>query len=155
MEFDELKKSYNSLTKKYKLPSFEEIDNDFEIHKIDKESETLLRSIRKQMMEKIVNSVGFVEMLLSGMNAPRMYFSYMKVMSQEDRKGLENIYKEFSELIIFSLELEVEYNEQSEAELIKKIMETWQDARGDFKKVLQNILKPNNSQIKKERSYFG
>src|SRR3989344_9240740 len=108
MEVKELKKKFEELEKKYKLPSFAELDDNFEIHKIDRESDALLRAVRKQMMEKIVNSVGFVEMLLSGVNAPRMYFSYIKVMSQEDRKGLENIYKEFSEFIIFSLELEVE-----------------------------------------------
>src|SRR3989344_7507027 len=98
MEFKELKKNYEVLANKFKLPPFAEVDDNFEIHKIDRESDALLRAVRKQMMEKIVNSVGFVEMLLSGANAPRMYFSYMKAMSQEDRKGLENIYKEFSEL---------------------------------------------------------
>ena len=155
MEFYDLRKSYDVLVKKYKLPSFVEVDADFEIHKIDRESETLLRSVRKQMMEKIVNSVGFVEMLLSGMNAPRMYFTYIKTMPSEDRKAMEDIYREFSSLIISSLELEVDYSEANEAELVKKIMKTWEGARKGFKKVLHNIQKPSSSEKKKERSYFG
>ena len=155
MEFKELKKNYEVLAKKFKLPPFAEVDDNFEIHKIDRESDALLRAVRKQMMEKIVNSVGFVEMLLSGANAPRMYFGYLKTISQADRNALEKIYKNFSELIISSLELEIEYGEKEEAELIKKIVEVWGGVKEDFKKILCNIRKPNESVVRKERSYFG
>jgi len=155
MELKELKKNYGVLAKKYKLPSFAELDGAFEIYKIDRESDTLLRDVRKHTMEKVVNSLGFVEMLLSGMNAPRMYYSYLKTMSPEDRKKLENVYSQFAELIVFSLELEVKYDEKSEAELIKKIFKVWDSVRGDFSFVLKNIRKPAANSVKKERSYFG
>ncbi len=157
MEVKELKKLVETLEKKYKLPSFTELDQNFEIFKIDRESDTLLRSIRKQMMEKIVNSVGFVEMLLNPVNAPRMYFAYMKTITVDDKKTLEEIYKKFSELIISSLQAEVEYNEKTEADLVKEINKVWKENAKGFSRILENIRKPNNSVnlTKKERSYFG
>lgn len=155
MEVKELEKIINELEKKYKIPSFKELDENFEIFKVDRENDTLLRSVRKQMMEKIVNSVGFVEMLLNPTNAPRMYFAYMKTMTAEDRKTLENIYKSFSDLIISSLQAEIEYSEKTEVEMIKLVNKIWKENKQGFMKILTNIKKPNGVSAKKERSYFG
>ena len=60
MELDKLKKEYSILKEKYKLPSFKEMDENFEIHKIERESNVLLKNVRKIMMEKIVSSLGFI-----------------------------------------------------------------------------------------------
>lgn len=155
MDLKDLKKGYGKYVVKYKLPSFAELDGVFEIHKIDRESDTLLRDVRKHAMEKVVNSLGFVEMLLSGMNAPRMYYTYLKMMSVEDRKNLEKIYSKFAELIISSLELEVRYEEKVEANLIKEIFKVWSGVQSDFSLVLKNVRKPAVNNAKKERSYFG
>jgi hypothetical protein len=159
MEVKELKKMYEELGKKFKLPSFKELDENFEIFKIDRESDALLRAVRKQMMEKIVNSVGFVEMLLNPANAPRMYFSYLRAMSAEDKKTLEGIYSAFSDLVILSLQAEIEYDEKTEVELIKKINQVWKDNSPGFLKILKNIVKPNENNntglSKKEKNYFG
>lgn len=158
MEVKELKKQFESMEKKFKLPSFRELDDNFEIFKVDRESDNLLRAVRKQMMEKIVNSLSFVEMLLNQVNAPRMYFTYMKTMSANDRKILEEIYKNFAELIVSSLQAEVIYHEKDEADLIREINKVWKENAANFSKILANIQKPNgdntNSQ-KKERNYFG
>ncbi|MBU0761220.1 MAG: hypothetical protein KJ600_02930 [Nanoarchaeota archaeon] len=155
MEFDELKDEYVKFVEKYNLPSFQELDEDFEVGKIDRESDTLLRAIRKVMMEKIVNSLGFMEMLLNPMNAPRMYLSYIRAMGDGDKKIINKIYVEFSELSVLSLEREIDYDEKAEAELIKKVFEVWGELKPDFRKMFANMKKPNNDLAKKERSYFG
>lgn len=49
-----LKKQYEPLRKKYKLPSFDELNKEFEIEKIqEKETDFILREIRKGMGEKV------------------------------------------------------------------------------------------------------
>ena len=154
VELKELKKEYSLLEKKYKIPGFREINEDFEIDKIDKESDCLLRAIRKIMMEKIVNSMGFVEMLLNPVNAPRIYMAYLRSFNVQDRQLLEKIYGSLADLSLASLELEVEYSEKREAELIRLIHNTWNKIRPDFKTVLSNIKKPNNA-VKRDKSYFG
>ncbi len=155
MEVFDLKKKYEVMVKKHKLPSFEEVNANFEIEKIDRDSDTLLRAVRKMMMEKIVNSLGFVEMLLTAMNAPRMYHSYIKNISMEDRKRLEKMYDVLTDLSMASLEREVDYDEKKEAMLIIQIFKMWNSIKPDFRIVMEGIRKPSNNSAKKERSYFG
>ena len=155
MELKELKEHYSKLEGKYKVPSFKELNDSFEIDKIDKESDALLRVIRKVMMEKIVNSLGFLEMLLNPMQIPRMYMPYVKVINLDDKNMIEKIYNEFSELSMNSLECEISYSEKSEAELIKKIFKKWNEQRPSFQKIFSKIRNPGNGDLKRERSYFG
>src|SRR5688572_7419537 len=108
MELECLKKEYEVLAKKYSLSSFNDLNNDFEIEKQDKQSDTLLKVIRKIVMDKIVNSITFLEMLVNPINAPRMYLPYIRAMSVEDRKSIEDIYNVLAELSLLSLDLEID-----------------------------------------------
>ena len=155
MDLKSLKKDYDVLAKKYSLPSFDELDRDFEISKLDKENDFLLRAVRKLMMEKIVNSINFLEMLINHANAPRMYLPYIKTMSIEDRKLIEDIYNSLSHLTLMSLDLEINSTEEFEAKLVEKVFVDWNKMKPNFSKIVGNIKKPKRSLIKKDRSYFG
>lgn len=154
MELKELKKEYTKLEKKYKLPKFGDLNRDFEVDKLEKNTDLLLRAIRKLMMEKIVNSMSFLEMLVNPVNAPRMYIPYIRTMTAEDKKTINKIYVELAGLTLSSLELEIESNEKNEAELIKKAFDVWQSTKTEFRTIIDDIKKPRNFE-KKERSYFG
>ena len=154
MELDFLKKEYDKILKKFNLPSFKDLNRDFEIDKLEKETDSLLRSIRKLMMEKIVNSMSFLEMLINPINAPRMYMPYIKTMEIDDKKKIDRLYKEMADLSLISLDLEVESVEKDEAELIKIVYKKWQELKPLFKDILKNIKEPKEF-VKKERSYFG
>lgn len=154
MKLEELKKNYSILEKKYKLPSFKELNEDFGIEILRKGEELLLRSIRKVMLEKIVNSLGFVEMLLNPINAPRMYFVYLKSVSSEDKKDIEKIYSVLSDVVLASSKLEIEYSEKGEAEMIIRIVKDWNSVKPLFIRVIEHMQKPV-SQATREKSYFG
>ena len=155
MELEKLKSDYEKLSKKYKLPSFKELNEIFEIEKIEKDSDCLLRVVRKVMLEKIINSLNFLEMLLNPMNVPRLYMGFVKQMTVEDKKNLENMYESLGSLSVESLALEINYNEVSEAKMIKKIVDIWNANKAGFAKIIDGIRKPKNSEAKKEKSYFG
>ncbi len=121
MELDELKKEYGRLGKKYSLPEFGEVNEAFEIEKIDRDSDSLMRVVRKVMMEKVVSSLGFVEMLLNPMNAPRMYIAYINSMSVDDKKSIEKIYSDLARVSVDALNCEIDYSEKAEAEVVKDI----------------------------------
>lgn len=154
-EFNQFRDQYNSLAKQYSLPSFNSLNNDFEIEKISQESITLLRAVRKVMIEKVFNILSFLEMLLNPVNAPRTYLSYIKSMTNEDRKEVEKIYSAFGALTLRALPLEIDYSEKREAEMIKDIQKIWSDAKKDVSKLLEKIAMPVTSLAKKERSYYG
>ena len=155
MEVGELKKKYEQLAKKHKLPSFDELNSDFEIDKLDRESNNLLRAIRKLIMEKIVNSMSFLEMLVNPINAPRMYVPYIATMEVGDKKIIDEIYSSLAGLSVLSLELEINSEEKDEAVLINSVLGKWKELKPKFSQILKNIKEPKNSVAKKERSYFG
>ncbi|MEK6800296.1 MAG: hypothetical protein AABY05_00015 [Nanoarchaeota archaeon] len=155
MDLKDMKKEYEVLAKKYSLPSFKQINEDFEIEKLERESETLLRSIRKVMMEKIVNSLGFLEMLMNPMNAPRMYINFVNNVSQEDKKRMDKMYSDLGDISVLALSREIDYDERGEAVLVKKISDAWFSLKKDFREILNKIGQPNNNTVKRERSYFG
>ena len=154
MEKEELKKKYVALAGKYDLPDYAEINQAFEIEKIDTDSDILLKVIRKIVVEKIVHSLSFVEMLLNPINTSQMYYSYIKSMDEEDKKFLDETYKSFFEISTDSLLREIDYSEKGEAEIIKKVCKAWNERKKGFKRVLSNINNPKVGE-KKERSYFG
>jgi len=156
MNLEEFKKEYEKSAKKYGLPSFEKLNLDFEIDKLDKDTSSLLRMIRKLMMEKIVNSMTFLDMLLNPVNAPRMYFPFIRTINIDEKKIIDKIYSKLADLSLLSLDLEIDSNEKSEANLIKKTFNSWNQLKPDFRQILSNIKKPKNlDNNKKERSYFG
>lgn len=155
MEIRELKESYMKVAGNYGLPGFEQVNEIFEIEKIEHESECLPRAIRKAMLEKVFNTLAFLEMLLNPVNAPRMYLSYVKQMSVNDKQLIEKLYGELGGLSLQALPLEVEYNEKSEAEMILDIYKTWNSLRPDLKKLMNIIGMPIENLSKKERTYFG
>ena len=155
MELLKLKKEYDKLKDKYKLPSFKELNADFEIDKLDKEIDNVLRAIRKIMMEKIVNSMSFLEMLLNPVNAPRMYLPYVRTMSIEDKKTIDNIYSALADLSLVSLDLEINSSEKGEADLINLTFNKWGELKLGFGQILKSMKQPRDFEVKKERSYFG
>jgi hypothetical protein len=154
-EVKDLKKKYGEFEKKHGLPGFSELNGDFEIDKIDKESEHFLRVIRKVMMEKVVNSLNFLDMMVNPMSAPRIYHAYIKGMSVDDKKLIDELYGKLGELSIDSLAMEVGYSEEDEAKLIGKVFKTWGEVKPKFKKIMDSMRKPNSEGVKKEREYFG
>src|SRR3989338_5550111 len=103
MEIKDFKKEYAKLALKYKTPSFEELNENFEIERIEKDTEILLRAVRKLMMEKVVNSMNFIEMMLNPVNSPRMYLPFISGMTVEDKNSIDKIYDGLGELSLLAL----------------------------------------------------
>ncbi|MEK6892712.1 MAG: hypothetical protein AABX07_00760 [Nanoarchaeota archaeon] len=156
MELKELKKRYSELEKKYKLPAFRSMNEDFEIEKINLESEVLLRVIRKIMMDKVLSFLNFIERVITNpVGLPRIYYGYVKAMDNNDKIELEKLYDSFGELSLDAFKLEVYTSEKEEAELIKKISRTWQLSKPELIKVAAKMKTPESQVVKKEKSYFG
>jgi hypothetical protein len=154
MELEKMKEDYSKLVKKHNLPSFDSLNRDFEIERISIETDFLLRAIRKSMMDKIVGWLRFFEMFLVPQGAPRIYMGYLKNMSPEDKNDIDYIYQALGSINISALQLEVNYSEKEEIEMIKKIVEKMDSLRPMMSKVIKNIENPK-IHFRKEKSYFG
>lgn len=142
MELKDIKMGYEVSAKKYKLPNFKELNEEFEIERINHETETVLRAVRKVMMEKVINMLGFLEMFLNPVNVPRMYMPYIKSISASDKKVIDKMYDDFSALTMEGIDYEVDYTEEGEAKLIKKTFDMWNSVKPSLRRLLSNMKNP-------------
>ena len=91
------------------MPSFNQLNQDSEIEKINLESDFLLRVIRKLMMDKVVGFLNFFERVTTNpASLPRIYFQFIKAMDANDRKETEGVYETLGKLSLIAFEREIE-----------------------------------------------
>ena len=154
---EDLKKEYNELQKKYRLPIFDELNNDFQIEKIsESETDFLLKEIRKLIAERFFNYLRFVESLLNPINVPMFVFSIVKTFSEKEKEKLTDVYKKLAKNEVELIELDIESTEEKEANFIKESYKLWQGIQKDILDVVKVIKK--NWDAKSEankKDYFG
>lgn len=141
-DLERLKKDYEKLREKYKLPSFNDLNVEFEIEKLqDRETDFLLRSSRRAMIEKVAVIIRFLEVLVNPAESPTpLYiFSVMKSISAENRKMIEKVYKELTTIELNSLGLDIDYSETNEAKFIKETMKQWPLIKNDLKEITKKL----------------
>ncbi|MFC1686228.1 hypothetical protein ACFLZZ_04395 [Nanoarchaeota archaeon] len=157
-ELLKLKKNYAILQKKYKLPSFSELNEDFEIEKLqDRETDYLLKGVRRAMIEKIANVVRFLELLLNPSETPTPMFilAMLKNINTETRKNVEVLYKELSSVELSSLALDVSYDENVEAEFVRNINTAWKKQKLVIKEVTKRLSMSWKKENLSDRGYLG
>ena len=157
MGLEKLKKVYNELQKKHKLPSFESLNEDFHIEKIaESETEIPIREVRKFVGDKLANYMRFVENLLNPTNVPMFVFSLIKMIDSEDKKRLSEIYKELVKEEVSFIKLELEFNEEKEAQFIKDYYKLWQVIKKDMLRILGKIDERwDDKSEANNKGYFG
>lgn len=157
-DLDALKQNYEILRKKYKLPSFDEINKEFDIEKLqEKESDFMLREIRRCIGDKIAAFLRFFEMLVNPQTAPIFILYGLKSLAFEEKNKIEKIYRELAMIEINLINLDIEENEKEEAEIIKTSLKKWNELKPSLKEVnsiLRKIIQGKTEKTK-EKSYFG
>jgi len=154
---DELKKDYAEIQKKHGLPEFDELNQEFSIEKIQElETDYLLREVRRFMSEKFSNYLRLVETVLNPVNASVFVFSFIKTLSQEDKKLLEDVFKKLMKIELEAISLDVDYSEEKEIEYVKNSWKFWKEIRVDMKKVMVSVKKNWDNKVEAgKRGYFG
>lgn len=154
---ENLKKDYRKIQKKYSLPEFEKLNEDFQIEKIaETETDYLIREIRKFMGEKFSNYLRFVEAILNPINVPMFIFSIVKSIRSEEREKLVEIYKQLSKIEVSLIELDINFSEKKEADFVKQSYKIWQKIKKDTLEVIETIKKNWDNKLEgKSKGYFG
>src|SRR3989338_6267546 len=153
----QLKKEYEIFRKKYSLPEFKFMNENFEIENIEfSETELFLKMIRKHMTEKIFFVLRGLETFINPQNAPLFMFYVIKSFSESDKERIKELYKQLAQYEIEAFGLESAYNENKEAEFIKKFCADWKDISNDLMKLYDSMKEGHNKDTKKAvKSYFG
>jgi hypothetical protein len=154
---EELKKEYSILQKKYSLPSFQNLNEDFGIEKAcEGEFDLLLREIRRYLWDKVASYMRLVENLINPVNVPIFIFSIVKSLNDRDKKALNEIYKKMGEIEIDLIEIDLIYSEEKEAKFIKECFDVWQVIKKDLVEIVGKVKSSSEEGPKNnDKNYFG
>jgi len=154
---EQIKQEYQKLQEKYNLPSFEELNKDFGIEKaVETETDYLIREIRKFIADKFSNYLRFIETLLQPANAPMFVYSVVKTYGEEEKEKLTEAYKKLARAEVDLVEVDLEFNEEKEAQFIKDTFIIWQEVKKEILEVMQTVKKNWNNKSKPNgKGYFG
>ena len=118
-----LKKRYQPLMKKYKLPGFDELDLEFEIGSIES-ADFLLGEIRKRISDKARDICCLVEEVLQpDTNLASLYES--RVFDEQEKHKIFDLYKKLMVANRRAVELYVLNDEKLDAAFIRDFTREW------------------------------
>jgi len=158
MEEDQydIEKEYNELSKKYSLPDFETLTQDFDIEKLcEKETTFLAREIRRTINEKIAAYIHLFETLINPQSPPMFVFKILKNMTTEEKEQIQKFYKSLSRTQIQIMKLDTIYSEESEIFFIKETYKVWQEMKPKVNSLFESFeTKFDKEDITNKTSYF-
>ena len=154
---DSLKKDYSEIQVRYNLPSFEELNEDFNIEKAaEVEVELLIREIRRFIADKLSNYMRFVEAILNPANVQMFVYSLIKSLETQEKEKLTEIYKKLSKNELKLIELDIEYSEEKEALFIRESFIMWQEMKKELLEIIEKVNKNwDNKSESRNKDYFG
>ena len=154
-DFD-LKKEYEVLKKRYNLPSFKDLDREFDIAEIEHDG-FLLRRIRGRIYDKVDFFIKILENILYPNSANMASLYESKFFSEYDMDECTNILKRLMFIDRSYILLDIEEDEGKDADFIKDVFKEWQSLKNDLLKFLK-IMKDSWKKEEKmpgEKEYFG
>jgi hypothetical protein len=154
---EKLKEEYGKIQKKYSLPTFQELNELFDIEDIDIETDFLLRRVRRVVSERMEGYLKFTDMIMNPQNSPMFFFKLMKKLDSKDREMLTGIYEKLGNIEVELIELELDYSEKKEADFIKKYFSSFQkDIKPKLLEVISRLKNISENEKKfNNGSYFG
>jgi len=156
-KLEKLKQDYALLAKKYDMPEYKVMNEEFDIEKAaEQETDTLAREIRKIVVDKAIAYLRFIEMLLNPSNAPMFFFTALKGMEPGDRAILEEVYNKLGRIEIGVIGVDNDYSEKTEAEFVKRIFSDWKDIKESMRKISVSLQNGWEKKFeRKDKSYLG
>lgn len=152
----EMKKKYEPLQKKYKLPSFDELNKEFEIEKVQEhETDFLLREIRKNVGEKLGAFLRFLENIINPSLAPVFILNSLKDLAAREKELIKACYEALVDSELESIHLDIEYDEKKEAAFIQKSFKKWQDIKPYMNELISSMEKTQKKVEERKNSYLG
>jgi|SRR3989344_4342059 len=152
---EELEKEYKNLAKKYSLPEFSKIHQDFELQYLEHKTQ-LLRAIRRRMYNRIGFYLQLLDIILypTGQTPISSYES--NFFSSEEKQELAHFYKLLMIYSRKSLQLDIESSDKKDAEYISEFFERNNIIKKQMKEIIKQMEEVWKKQVEKEEGgYFG
>ncbi len=155
-DFD-LEKEYNNLKKKYKLPDFEKLNNEFELTSYkDIDPRFLLRNIRKRIIDRVASIIRFLEDILHPSGQSIVLMNEVKFFDENKLNEINSLLKKFMLIARQSLVLDTDLNEEEDAGFIMVVLKEWPDLKKELKAIAVVLRDSWKAEEKTNtESYFG
>jgi len=153
---DEVEKEYEKLSKKYKLPKFKDLNEQFEI--VDLENVNfLLRNILRKIADKLEFYSNLINDLLQPDTSSLSSMHETKFLSEEDRNGMYALFKKIMKTYRNIIVLVLENDEKNQANFLRGFFAEWV---GIKKQLIDYISKMKDSwdkemKIQETPGYLG
>jgi len=149
-----IKTKYNELQKKYNLPKFEDLNNEFEIEAIDlTRSGILIKAILRVINTKIISFINFLDPITN----PNPHSMHSRVelsgLEEEDKQEIFKFYKELSYILHLGLTTELK-SEKEIAEYINNFWKKYSKLKKQEIKLLELISKTWIKESIKEKNNY-
>lgn len=150
-----IKEKYNELKKKYTLPDFNELNNEFEISAIENK-EFLLREIRRKIDER---AEAFLK-ILSTVLQPETNIAEIHECREFSDEEKERVYKLYKKLMLMhdsSLLAGLSCKDDENAKFISEALREWQPVKKQMTEIVKKMRDTwkKETDIKEELGYLG
>ncbi len=136
----DVKKEYDILKRKYKLPDFETVDSEIELSSIKNiNRKFLLRIIRHGITERLISFCRFFENLLHPTVPSLVSMHEVKYLDDKQKDKLLLIIKELMLFDREALMLELELSEQKDAKFISDFFREWPKLKGMMREIISDL----------------
>ncbi len=155
----DLKQEYNELKKKYALPSYEDLNKEFEILYVTdiKEVEFILRFVRRRINDKIVVICNMLQTLLQPSPGSFINLQESSFLAKEEKQKYSTMLKDLMEVERSSFVSDFQGDEKKDAEFIKDIWKKWPSWKEETIALAKKIVEGwKNLEMKEEKQerYF-
>ena len=154
-----LKEEYEKIRKNNKLPSYEDLDKEFELLYVTKLEEIKfpLRFIRRRMNDKLAWFCNMLQNIIQPNPGSIIGLEESKFFSNEDKEKMIKLLKELMYIERESLVLDIIYDEKKDVEYINNVFSKWENIRKEISHFSEILKKGWKAEIKKEskEQYFG
>ncbi|MBS3157009.1 hypothetical protein J4442_02435 [Candidatus Woesearchaeota archaeon] len=147
-----INEEYDELRKKYKLPSFDEVNYEFEISTLDvNKIPSLSRGILRAICNKMGLFLNYVEPVISP--NPQGLHGYIEIQNttNDEKKEIFEFYKDLSKKYHKAYSTELTEKEEEIIKEIKNVLKYWDSVRVRFKKISEVINKAWEKELEKEK----
>ncbi|MDP4012175.1 MAG: hypothetical protein Q8R00_01030 [Candidatus Nanoarchaeia archaeon] len=124
---EEIKKKYNEIASKKGLPSWDELDKEYELGYMSPLSEISfpLRFIRRRINDRFAWAANFFQGLLHPNSSSLISMQESKYFTAEDRNKISSLLREFMQIERLALTLDIDHNDENTINWIKDSHKKW------------------------------
>ena len=156
MPSEDIEKQYNELRKKFKLPEFKDLDNEFEISDLE-ETNFLLKAIIRRIAERFDFYTTMLEEVLQPDTSNLYAMHETRFFDENEKKRMYDLYSRLMNFNRQFIEVTLENNEKNAVDFINSIFNEWNGLKQELLGVINKMKSSwkTETYIKEDLGYLG